>query len=43
MMPESLKFYDFREKLRNLFGVEQIKIQIVLDKIKEEPSVIIPE
>ena len=42
-MPESLKFYGFREKLRNLLGVEQIKTQIVLDKIKEEPSVIIPE
>ena len=31
------------EKLRNLPGVEEIKTQIVLDKIKEDPSVIIPE
>jgi len=30
------------EKLRNLPGVEEIKTQIVLDKIKEDPSVIIP-
>ncbi|MFX1389514.1 MAG: hypothetical protein ACFE9Z_05560 [Promethearchaeota archaeon] len=31
------------ENLRNLPGVEEIKTQIVLDKIKEDPSVIIPE
>ncbi|MFX0036753.1 MAG: Lrp/AsnC family transcriptional regulator [Candidatus Hermodarchaeota archaeon] len=31
------------EKLRNLPGVEEVKTQIVLDKIKEDPSVIIPE
>lgn len=30
------------EKLRNLEGVEEIKTQIVLDKIKEDPTVIIP-
>ncbi|MFX1329085.1 MAG: Lrp/AsnC family transcriptional regulator [Promethearchaeota archaeon] len=31
------------EKLRNLPGVEEVKTQIVLDKIKEDPSVIIPD
>ncbi len=31
------------ETLRNLPGVEEIKTQIVLDKIKEDPSVIIPD
>ncbi|MFX0036751.1 MAG: Lrp/AsnC ligand binding domain-containing protein [Candidatus Hermodarchaeota archaeon] len=31
------------ETLRNLPGVEEVKTQIVLDKIKEDPSVIIPE
>ncbi|MFX1497062.1 MAG: Lrp/AsnC family transcriptional regulator [Promethearchaeota archaeon] len=31
------------ENLRNLPGVEEVKTQIVLDKIKEDPSVIIPE
>jgi len=31
------------EKLRNLPGVEEVKTQIVLDKIKEDPSIIIPE
>jgi len=31
------------ETLRNLPGVEEIKTQIVLDKIKEDPSVIIPK
>ena len=31
------------EKLRKLPGVEEIKTQIVLDKIKEDHSVIIPE
>lgn len=31
------------EKLRNLPDVEKIKTQIVLDKIKEDPSVIIPK
>ena len=31
------------ETLRNLSGVEEVKTQIVLDKIKEDPSIIIPE
>ncbi|MEJ2250611.1 MAG: Lrp/AsnC family transcriptional regulator [Candidatus Lokiarchaeota archaeon] len=31
------------EKLRNLPGVEEVKTQIVLDKIKEDPRIIIPE
>ncbi|MHA1235421.1 MAG: Lrp/AsnC family transcriptional regulator [Promethearchaeota archaeon] len=31
------------ENLRNIPGVEEVKTQIVLDKIKEDPSVIIPE
>ena len=31
------------ENLRNLPGVEEVKTQIVLDKIKEDPSVIIPK
>ena len=31
------------ENLRNLPGVEEVKTQIVLDKIKEDPSVIIPD
>ena len=31
------------EKLRNLPGVEEIKTQIVLDRIKEDHSIIIPE
>jgi len=31
------------ENLRNIPGVEEIKTQIVLEKIKEDPSVIIPE
>ena len=31
------------ESLRNLPGVEELKTQIVLDKIKEDPSIIIPE
>lgn len=34
---------DLIENLRNLPGVEEVKTQIVLDKIKEDPSVIIPE
>ncbi|MFX0036747.1 MAG: Lrp/AsnC family transcriptional regulator [Candidatus Hermodarchaeota archaeon] len=34
---------DLIEKLRNLPGVEEVKTQIVLDKIKEDPSVIIPK
>lgn len=29
--------------LRNLPGVEEIKTQIVLDRIKEDPTIIIPE
>ncbi|MFW9948053.1 MAG: Lrp/AsnC family transcriptional regulator [Candidatus Odinarchaeota archaeon] len=31
------------EKLRNLPGVEEVKTQIVLDRIKEDPSIIIPD
>jgi len=31
------------EGLRNLPGVEEIKTQIVLDRIKEDPTIIIPE
>jgi len=31
------------EKLRNLPGVEEIKTQIVLDRIKEDHTIIIPE
>jgi len=31
------------ESLRDLPGVEELKTQIVLDKIKEDPSIIIPE
>jgi len=31
------------EKLRNLPGVEEIKTQIVLDRIKEDTTIIIPE
>ena len=34
---------DIIENLRNIPGVEEVKTQIVLDKIKEDPSVIIPE
>ena len=30
------------EKLRNLSGVEEIKTQLVLDKIKEDHTIIIP-
>ena len=30
------------EKLRNLPGIEEIKTQIVLDRIKEDPPIIIP-
>ena len=31
------------EKLRNLPGVEEIKTQIVMDRIKEDPTIIIPK
>jgi DNA-binding Lrp family transcriptional regulator len=31
------------ERLRNLHGVEEVKTQIVLDRIKEDPRIIIPE
>ncbi|MFW9951704.1 MAG: Lrp/AsnC family transcriptional regulator [Candidatus Thorarchaeota archaeon] len=34
---------DLIEKLRNMPGVEEIKTQIVLDRIKEDHSIIIPE
>ena len=33
---------DLIEKLRNLPGVEEIKTQIVLDRIKEDHTIIIP-
>ncbi|MBD3197063.1 MAG: AsnC family transcriptional regulator [Candidatus Lokiarchaeota archaeon] len=31
------------ERLRNLEGIEEIKTQIVLDRIKEDPTIIIPQ
>jgi hypothetical protein len=31
------------EKLRNLPGVEEVKTQIILDRIKEDTTIIIPE
>ena len=31
------------ERLRNLPGVEEVKTQIVLDRIKEDTTIIIPE
>lgn len=31
------------ETLRNLPGVEEVKTEIVLDRIKEDHSIIIPE
>jgi DNA-binding Lrp family transcriptional regulator len=31
------------EKLRNLPGVEEVKTQIVLDRIKEDTTIVIPE
>ncbi|MEE9379753.1 MAG: hypothetical protein V3V33_17135 [Candidatus Lokiarchaeia archaeon] len=31
------------EKLRNLPGVEEVKTEIVLDRIKEDHSIFIPE
>jgi len=31
------------EKFRNLPGVEEVKTEIVLDRIKEDHSIIIPE
>jgi len=34
---------DLIEDLRNLPGVEELKTQIVLDRIKEDPSIIIPD
>lgn len=33
----------FIETLRNLLGVEEVKTEIVLDRIKEDHSIIIPE
>ncbi len=30
------------EKLRNLLGVEEVKTEIVLDRIKEDTTIIIP-
>ncbi len=33
----------FIETLRNLPGVEEVKTEIVLDRIKEDHSIIIPE
>ena len=43
-MPESSKIRILMiiENLRNLPSIEEFKTQIVLDKIKEDPSVIIP-
>jgi lipid A disaccharide synthetase len=32
----------FIENLRNLPEVEEVKTQLVLDKIKEDPTIIIP-
>lgn len=34
---------DLIESLRNLPGVEEVKTQVVLDRIKEDPTVIIPD
>jgi hypothetical protein len=31
------------QKLRELLGVEEVKTQIVLDRIKEDTTIIIPE
>jgi len=31
------------EQLRNLPGVEEVKTQIVLDRIKEDTTIIIPD
>lgn len=31
------------EKLRNLPGVEEVKTQIVLDRVKEDHTIIIPD
>jgi len=31
------------EKLRNLLGVEEVKTEIMLDRIKEDHFIIIPE
>ena len=39
-------YYDpteLKEKLRNFLGVEEVKTEIVLDRIKEDHSIIIPE
>jgi hypothetical protein len=33
----------FIDKLRNLPSVEEVKTEIVLDRIKEDHSIIIPE
>jgi len=34
---------DLIENLRNLPEVEEVKTQLVLDRIKEDPTIIIPE
>ncbi len=36
-------FMNLIEKLRNLPGVEEVKTQLVLDRIKEDTTIIIPE
>ena len=33
---------DLIEKLHNLLGVEEVKTEIVLDRIKENTTIIIP-
>lgn len=35
-------FMDLIENLRNLPEVEEVKTQLVLDRIKEDPTIIIP-
>ena len=41
-IPESSRFYGLIETLRNLPGVEEIKTEIVLDRIKEDHSISSP-
>ncbi|MFX0083975.1 MAG: hypothetical protein ACFE94_19690 [Candidatus Hodarchaeota archaeon] len=36
------KILDLIENLRNLPEVEEVKTQLVLDRIKEDPTIIIP-
>ncbi|MFX1497903.1 MAG: hypothetical protein ACFFBH_10275 [Promethearchaeota archaeon] len=45
-MAKYLDYSDFMgliEFLRNLPGVEEVKTEIVLDRIKEDHSIVIPE